>query len=147
MVTITINETGTRKGNLVEMAFEECGSAGFTFEKTPEENASALRELEAMMREWPWNLLGYAHDSYGVGLMTDLSGIPDTAISAVAKHLALRLAPKMGAVMSAESKAALARSFNLLLAENATVPTAHMPGGTHRGSGSRLGTVTPVIEA
>jgi hypothetical protein len=146
MVTITLSTTGTIKGNLIEMAFEECGSAGFEFERTPEEIASALRELEAMMREHPFNLLGYNHSGYGVGLTTEASGIPDSAISVVAKYLGFRITPKMGATLSPESRASMARSLLLLQSELATVPTVYMPGGVWTGAGVRGASTTPVIE-
>lgn len=139
--SVALSPTGTPKRNLVEMAFEDCGSAGYEFERTPEEVASALRRLDTMMREWPWERLGYVQG----GSVEDVSGIPDHAIGAVASYLALRIAPTMGATLSPEARTAMTRSFNLVLSRTATIPVAQMPGGTLRGAGSHSRS-TPYIE-
>jgi hypothetical protein len=136
VTVVTIADTGPSKGELVDLAFEECGLAGFEFQRTPEEIASGMRELDTMMYEWPWNLLGFVHPSTGSGAPSDLSGIPFSTKAVTAKHLALRLAPKGAWTLSAESKASLARSFNLLLASLAVVPTALMDS-TPSGAGNR----------
>jgi hypothetical protein len=137
MVAITVTLTGTPKRNLLEMAFENCGSAGFEFERTPEELGSALRKLNAMMYEWPWNLLPYNQPTYGSGVVDDFSGVPNDAIAAVAMTLALRIAPTMGATLSPEASAELVRSRSIVEANYAVIPTQYMGDDTVAGAGNR----------
>lgn len=137
MPTIDLATTGKPKRDLIEMAFEDCGSAGYEFERTPEEIASALRKLDAMMAEWPFSLLGYSASDYGTGSPADLSGIPDSTVHVVAASLALRIAPSMGKALAPEQRAAHARSLHLLSANYATIPTAYIAQNTPRGSGHR----------
>lgn len=145
MPAITLDPSGTPKRNLIELAFEECGSAGYEFERTPDEINSALRELNAMMYEWPFNLLGYEQAAYGTGDPANPSGIPNDAISAVAKMLALRICPKMGATQSPESKAALSRSMLLLQSQYATIPSLSLGNDTVSGAGNRWRSAVPFI--
>lgn len=134
--TIVINETGPLKRDIIEMAFEECGSAGFEFERDPDEVVAALRRLNTMMREWPWNRLGYVQPDYGAGAPEERSGIPDAALGAVAGYLALKIAPMLGATLSTETKTALSKSYLLVLAAVSKPPRLHM-GMTPRGAGAR----------
>ncbi len=136
-VTLQINDVGPPKRDLIEMAFEECGSAGYEFERTPEEVAAALRKLNAMMGEWPWSQLGFPIPTYGLGLPEELSGIAPENVQAVVLHLALRLAPNMGATLSPETRAAMTRSFNLLASQHTVPPTSYIALNTPRGSGHR----------
>lgn len=136
-VTIQINDVGPPKRDLIEMAFEECGSAGYEFERTPEEVSSALRKLNAMMGEWPWNQLGYPLPTYGLGLPEELSGIGPENVQAVALHLAMRIAPNMGATLPPETRAAMTRSFNMLCSRYTTPPASYMASNTLRGMGHR----------
>lgn len=137
MVTITVPTIGTPKRNLLEMAFENCGSAGYEFERTPEEINSALRKLNAMMFEWPWNLLGYYQPDYGAGVMDDMSGVPNDAQAAVSQTLALRIAPTMGASMPPEALAEMARSRAIIEANYSVIPTQYMGDDTIVGAGNR----------
>lgn len=137
MPTLQIIDTGRPKRDIIEIAFEECGSAGYEFERTPEEIASALRKLDLMMTEWPFNGLGYAPSAYGAGQPQELSGIPDSAVNTVAMYLAMRIAPNMGATLSGETRAALTRSFNNLCSSVSTIPTQKLAASTPRGAGAR----------
>lgn len=135
MTTVHINDVGRPKRDLIEMAFEECGSAGYEFGRTPEEIAAGLRKLNTLMAEWPFDQLGYVMPTYGAGLPEDLSGIPDSAVQAVALQLALRIAPGMGATLSPESRAALSRSYNLLCSRYSTPARSYIAANTPRGAG------------
>lgn len=137
MTILTISDSGPLKRDIIEMAFEECGSAGYEFERDPEEVKSALRKLNAMMREWPWNTLGYVQGDYAEGQPAEFSGIPEHALSAVSGYLALRIAPAMGASLSPEMKSTLSRSYSLVVSEAATkiVPTLRTATSTVLGSG------------
>lgn len=130
--------SGKPKREIIELAFEDCGSAGYEFERTPEEVGSALRKLNALMAEWKGQGidLGYQQPDYGTGLPTDLSGLPDETIHVVAMYLALRIAPQMGKTLAPEQRAALSRSFLLLQAQYARVPTVRFPRRTQRGAGT-----------
>ena len=138
-VVLTIVTTGRPKRFILERAFEFISSAGYEFDHTPEEVGSALAELDMMMAEWPWNQLGYNAATYGTGLPEDLSGLPDSALSAVSKYLGLRIAPGMAATVSAEAKAAMTRSYNLLFASVASPPAMPFAPNTPRGAGNRWG--------
>lgn len=137
-IVIHIPDGGVLKRDILEMAFEDCRLAGYEFERSPEEVASALRKLNALMAEWKAHQgidLGYAQPAYGAGDASDASGIPQSAMNAVASYLALRIAPQMGKALAPEAKANLARAFSLLQAEHASVPSMPMGRNTPRGSG------------
>ncbi len=137
-VTINLPGSGPPKRDIIDMAYEECGRA--IYDTTPEEIATALRRLDAMMAEWKGHRgidLGYIQPDYGVGTPTDPSGIPFETLETVALYLALRIAPTMGKTLSAETKAAMARSLMTLQSVYAVIPSAIMPNGTPAGSGNR----------
>lgn len=139
-MTITIAiPPGRPKRDIIELAFDDCGLAGYEFDRTPEEQSMALRKLNAMMMEWPWSLLGYHQPTYAVGLPEEPSGIPDDAVNVVAQYLALRIAPGIGTALSAEQKATMARSLTVMQAEYAVVPETEMPGNYPRGQWRRRG--------
>jgi hypothetical protein len=135
-ITITVSSDGPPKRQLIELAFGEIGSAGYEFGRTPEEVNDALTRLNFLMREWPWNALGYQQPDYGVGSPDDTSGIMWEAANGVAAALALRIAPAMGAALSAEAKANLSTAISKVYALVATVPTTPMASNTPRGAGS-----------
>ena len=137
MVAIVLGSSGTPKRNILEIAFENCGSAGFEFERTPEEYNSALRKLNVMMYEWPWNLLNFNQPTYGAGVVDDLSGIPNDTIGAVAMTLALRIAPTMGATLSPEASAELVRARSIVEANYSVIPTQYLGDDTVVGAGNR----------
>jgi hypothetical protein len=137
VVTISLTTTGRKKRDIVEMALEICGLAGFEFEHTPEEISSTLRILDTMMAEHPWNLTGYNAATYGAGLPEDLSGLAEIDVSAVVHHLALRRAPGLGASLSPEAKASITRSYGDLTARYASIVTMPLGPNTVRGSGKR----------
>lgn len=126
---------GRPKRDIIELAFDDCGLAGYEFDRTPEEQTMALRKLNALMLEWPWSGLGYTQPAYGVGLAEEPSGLPDMAISATAQYLALRIAPGIGNTLSPEMRASLARSRDTLFAQVATIPTMQLAGNTPLGTG------------
>jgi hypothetical protein len=121
MAVISVTDSGIRKRDIIEMMFEECGSAGYEFDRTPEEVSSALRKLNAMMAEWPFDQIGYIQPISGAGEPDDLTGVPAKYNQVIALQLALRFAPNMGASLPPESRAALTRSMALLSSETATI--------------------------
>lgn len=137
MPTIPIDPGGPPKRFIIELAFGEVGSAGYEFGRTPEEVNDALMRLNALMREWPFSLLSYAQPDYGVGSADEESGIADEYLNAIAGQLALRIAPTMGATLSPEAQANIARSLAVLRASVATIPTMPIAAQTPRGAGAR----------
>ena len=133
---------GPLKRALVQLAFEECGQAGYEFELTPEEYDSALRRLNAMMSEWLGNYgidLGYNFPLPGSnGNAEDESGIPDSAVSVVSSYLARRIAPSIGKTMGPEATAALKESFATLRSTYMVIPSMMLRRQTVRGKGNRL---------
>lgn len=149
MTLVTIL-SGPLKRDLIQLAYEECGQAGYDFELTPEEYGSALRRLNNMLSEWvaAYGIdLGYDFpDAIGDnGSVDDASGIPPGAAQVVAGMLALRIAPIIGKALSAESRAALVSSFAALRSNYASVPTMGFGRNTIRGAGNRrwLGARSP----
>lgn len=134
MTTITLYG-GRPKRYPIELAFEELGSAGYEFERTPEEVVSALKRMDMLMAEWPWSQLGYNLPASGHGSPEDESGLPDYAVSAVAYELAKRLGGLWGVQLSPQQlKAATDAKAQAL---PVAVPVALMAPGTVRGSGFR----------
>jgi len=133
---LTINVGGRKKGDIVDMAYGFCGSEGYQFEKTPEEVATALRLLDTQMAEWPWNLMGYDPATYGSGNPEDPSGLTDEDVSAVFMELAVRIAPNMGAGMSAEGKRSVAKTYSSASSRYAAIPRMPHRANTVRGSGA-----------
>jgi hypothetical protein len=136
------NPSTQTKQTIVEMAFEEIGLAGYEFDATPEETYSALRRLDALMGEWKSPGVGLdigynAPTTFGGGLLTDVSGIPDEAINTVVMSLALRIMPAIGKTMSPETKAALTSGFLALKATYSTIPERALQRGTPRGAGNK----------
>lgn len=128
--------SGPPKRRIIELAFGDLAMAGYEFGRSAEEVNDALDRLEALMHEWPFNRLGYVHRSYGDGEPDELSGIPFETMNAVSAALALRLAAAMGATLSAEAKANLARAMSTLYGYTASVPTMPLARHTPRGAGS-----------
>jgi len=136
-VTAHIPVSGRPKRDIIELAFDDCGLAGYEFDRTPEEQSMALRKLNALMLEEPWAQLGYSQPAYGVGQADGNSGLPDFAINTVAQYLAMRIAPGIGVSLPPEYKATAARSLMNLQSQIATIPCVEFPARTVRGTGHR----------
>lgn len=132
-VTINIDPGGPTKGAIIDLMFFNMGIN----DVDPDERVTALKFLDAMMLEHPWNRLGYEQPLYGQGLTTDGSGIEPDALAAVASNLAIRYAPAKGKTLSPEQRKSAAESFQYISAQYATVPTAARYAATPRGSGAR----------
>lgn len=135
-VVLTLPVSGRPKRDLIEMTREFCGQAGFDFELSPEEVASDLRLLDAMMAEHPFNLMGYDAATYGSGLPEDPCGLADIDIMAVVTSLAMRRIPGLGTALSPEARASMSMAFNSASSRYAAIPTALIAPNTPRGSGS-----------
>jgi len=132
----------TTKGTIVNMAFEEIGLAGYNLDATSDEQASALRRLDALMARWAgpgMNLdVGYNFPaSVGSSTMNDASGIPDMGLDAAVVDLALSIAPGIGKTLSVETRIRYRQSFNALRATFAVIPEVSLPFSTLRGAGNK----------
>lgn len=130
------------KRQLVEMAFEECGLDPYEFNPTPQEYATALRRLDALMLvfEGPGNNLPMGYNApvvFGQSDLSDVSGIPDIAIDAVSQQLALRIAPNLGKTLSAETKAAYSQNLAAMRTAFSVIPERALQPGTPRGAGNK----------
>ena len=131
---------GQSKRDIIQLAYEECGQAGYEFELVPEEYDSALRRMDAMLAEW-LSLgvdLGYNFPTNGThGTPEEESGIPDAAVNAVATQLARRIAPSIGKTLSAEANGAMAMAWTLLRSTYTKIPSMQLGRQTPRGGGNR----------
>lgn len=135
-MTVTLDiGTGRPKRDIVEMAHQYCGLAIATV--SADELTNALRTLNYMMMEPPFNRIGYAVPAYGDGDLAHLSGIEDTYVPAVVLSLAARIAPGMGKTLSVEAKAAMAQAMGVLRAATVQVPAFTPADGLPMGAGAR----------
>lgn len=128
------------KAQLLDMIFEELGRAGYEFDRSPDEDVSALRKTDALMAQWEAEgiTLNYNFPAiFGNSLPTDAMGVPDAALDTIAAWAAFRVAPGIGKTMSAESRKAMADGKAFLRAETAKIPSMKFPGNTPRGLGNR----------
>lgn len=149
MPQIALDATGVPKSSLVDAAYEYCGLNGFEFERTPEEMTTGLRHLNALMAEWKADGidLAFTFPTYGAGLLEEPSGVPDHSFSVIHQMLAQRLAPALGASLSADARAALAKSYQGLRSRTAAAPPSMTPMHILPSSGIRHGrfTIVPTI--
>jgi len=132
--------SGPLKRDLIQLAYEECGQAGYEFELTPEEYESALRWLNAMLSEWLDAFgvdLGYDFPVSGKGHIDDASGVPVGTQQIIGLRLALRIAPAIGKALSTESRKQMAESWSALRTKYQTTPTMQFGRNTMRGAGNR----------
>lgn len=137
---VSVTPSTVAKRALVEMAFEEIGLAGYEFDATSEEFASALRRLDAIMAEWRTSSLDIGYNAPAVVGGSDLddpSGIPDDAVRPVFLTLAFDVCPPLGKSMSVESKARYASSMDLLRTRYMPKPERQLPRTTPIGMGHR----------
>lgn len=137
---IAVTPSTATKRAVVQMAFEEAGLAGYEFDATDAENASALRRLDALMAMWRTLYPGLNYNAptvIGTGALADESGLPDDAINAVVTSLAYRIAPGIGKSMNAEARIAYAQAMNALRARYGRAVVRRLPAATPRGAGAK----------
>lgn len=127
----------TTKGDIVELAYEELGSAGYQFDHGPDEKASTLRKLDLLMASTTMPQIGYnAPAGIGASDMLDASGLPDSGAQAVAIELGIRMMPAWGKTMSPETRRARIEGMNGLRALT-PIPTMLLRAGTPIGTGNK----------
>lgn len=129
------------KRQLIVAAYAELGLGG-AFVLSPEEVASSLHVLDAMMAEWEPKLrLGYRLPSSQAASDPDQdSGMPDRANSAVYLNLAVRRAPAFGKTLPLDTRRAAAEAYQSVLGQAVRVP-AQKAWEMPVGAGNRFGTV------
>lgn len=127
------------KRDIIQVAFEECGQAGYEFELTPEEYSSALRRLNAIMGELLGSGidLGFYFPQNSFGSPEEGSGIPLDSVQAVGLLLAESIAPSIGKTLSAESNRRIVSARSQLYAKYMAIPQMEMGRQTPRGMGNR----------
>lgn len=133
--------TGTKR-QACEMAFEEIGLEGYEFNVTPEEYATALRRLDALMAEWvgPGKRLdlGYTFPpTIGDSDLDDAIGVPDFALNTVALYLALAIMPAIGKSMSSETRKRMREGMDAVRAAYSAIPNRALPNSTPLGAGQK----------
>lgn len=135
MTVIPVSETGIPKSDLISMAFEACRLSGYNFDRTPEESESTLRQLETMMKGWPWNALGYFYSNNEA----DLCNLDDSVLEGVSNALALRVMTAKGKAIPESFRPVATQSINYVRSKAATVPHIGFAPGTIRGAGAKRG--------
>lgn len=128
------------KRDFVLQAFNEAGLASVTFDLTPEQLQSAMRQLDSMMGEW---------DSDGIRIGWPLSLTPgnadlDTetfapanAIKAIYKNLAIDIAPAFGKTLSNDTQKKARSAYTTLLAFHSQPRVKRRPSTLPRGAGNK----------
>ena len=112
------------KRQFVTEAFTEIGYAEYAYDLEPEQLQVALRRLDAMMGSWNGKGISIGYPiptSPENGDLDDETEVPDFANEAIYLSLAVRLAPTVGKLVSAETKSALKSAYNTVL-KNITMP-------------------------
>lgn len=130
---------GYTKRQLIEDAFDEIGLPAYVFELQPEQYQSALRRLDTMMAEWDLKgiRLGYPIGAPGSSDISQDTGIPLGAASAVILNLALRIASGVGKTPSADTKSNARTAFNAVLNVAAMPNEYQWPSTLPRGAGNK----------
>ena len=110
------------KRDIINMAFEEIGLAGYVFDLQPQQLEGALRRLDAMMATWNGKgiRLGYPlPSSPGASDLDQDANVSDAALEAMALNLAVRIAPGFGKTPSPDTKASAKNAYNQIIAQSA----------------------------
>lgn len=110
------------KGEIIGEAFAEIGLATYTFDLQPEQWASALRRLDAMIAQWENKGIRLAWPlptTYAGASLGEDSNAPDTAFEALWTNLAIRLAPGYGKTVSPDTKSLANVAYKTLLSKAA----------------------------
>jgi hypothetical protein len=128
------------KRQILDMMFEEAGLASYNFSRTPEQDFSALRKLDALMGEWQVQGLSLNYNfpaTFAAGDPDDVAGIPDWAVNTVAIAAAYRVFPGMGKTASPETRKAYAEGMAAIRVACSTTPERKLSRGTPLGAGNK----------
>lgn len=131
---------GWTKRQFVYQAFEEIGYASYAYDLEPEQLEAAMRRLDSMMATWNGKGVRLGYPVPSSPELSDLdaeTGVPDRANEAIYLNLALRIAPTVGKVVAAETKAAAKMAYNEVL-QNAVMPSEmQFPSTMPAGAGNK----------
>ena len=128
------------KRQFVEQAFEEIGLSDYVFNLQAEQLQSALRRLDAMLGLWNAKGIRLGDPIPASPEDSDLdseTNVPDSAVEAIYKNLAIRLAPTVGKSISRDIAMTALASYNTLLALAATRPTEMQLSKMPLGQGNK----------
>lgn len=136
---LSVPSTAT-KLQIVQMAYEEAGQAGYEFDNSPEELASGLRKLDSLMGEWLNEGIDLHYnfpDAFGQGNLSDPAGIPDSCINGAAAWLGFRIMPGQGKAAGQPTIVALTMAKNAIRQATVRKPTMQFARNTPRGIGNK----------
>lgn len=110
------------KLDIIQQAYSEIGLGSYVFDADQQELQYALRQLDGMMAQWNGKgiRLGYPLPSgYAKSSLADDTNVPDMALEAMYKGLAVRLSPALGKMPSPDTKVAARQGYMSLLARSA----------------------------
>ena len=110
------------KLDVIQQAYSEIGLGSYVFDADAEELQYALRQLDGMMAQWNGKgiRLGYPLPSaYNKSSLSDDINVPDMALEAMYKGLAVRISPALGKMPSPDTKVAARQGYMSLLSRSA----------------------------
>jgi P22 tail accessory factor len=128
----------TTKRQIIAMAYEAVGLAGFIYDLMPEQMESARQKLDAMMAEWNGrglNLSWPIPSSPENGDIDDETNLPDWALEAVYLSLGPRLANSHGKQVTPMYLAMMRAAKNGVMSRTVKPAARKMPGGFPLGAG------------
>lgn len=139
---------GYSKRQFIAAALEEIG-IGTQFDIQPEQEESALRQLDSMMAFWNARGVRLGYPLPGSPESSDVtaeSQVPDSANLAIITNLAIRIAPSYGKTVAADTKATAKLTLDTLMARAAFPRERQYPSSLPRGAGQKpWGTDRPFI--
>lgn len=136
--------SGPTYRQIVDRAYQVEGLSDSMFGRTDDEYAAAMLPLAGLIREWPFNGLGFVLDG-ALPQVEEESGVGWEYLEPVAYCLAEKMAPTIGKTLSPHALKTKATLYSRLCVS--TPPEASFAGGTPRGAGSkRSGVFFPAAE-
>lgn len=122
------------KKDIINLAFEEIGLAGYIFDLQAEQLQSALSRLDLMMAEWSSEgiNIGYTLSSN----INDEVNTPDTSIKAMYSNLAKIIAPLYGKTLSDDTKNNANKSYKNLVRKSITINSMQL-NNLPKGAGNK----------
>jgi len=132
---------GWTKRQFVTAAFEELGMADYVFDLSPEDLQGAVRRLDSLIAEWSGLgiQLGYplAVDPDNADLDSGTQ-VPISSNTAVFLNLAIRIGPSYGKPISADTRLAAKKAYDILYARASRPSIMQLPGNTPLGAGNKM---------
>lgn len=131
---------GYTKRQYIEQAFSEIGLAGYTFDLSPEQLQTALRQLDSMMAAWNAKgiRIGWPMPSSPQGDdLDDETNVTDFANEAIYQGLAVRIAPGFGKTIPQTTSFLAKQAYDQLLAMAAAPMQRQLPSTMPSGAGNK----------